>query len=149
MQTPTSKEVTQAASVLNIARQDTLQAGEELDLALVELEKMPEWETWATAREALLVAKMAEKNATDQLKALAVKVHKVSGSKRFAGVSIRQMTRLHYSEETAKTHCIMNLPHALKLDKRTFEKVAKAMPLDFVTITQEPTAAIDRVIVIP
>lgn len=48
---------------------------------------------------------------------------------------VREVTTLDYDDEDALEYCRENLPGALKLDRRGFEKVAKAIPdfLDFVT----------------
>ena len=63
------------------------------------------------------------------------------------GVSIRVLKRLQYAESTAIDWAITNLiPDFLKLNKGKFEKYAKAvaetMPLEFVTIREEPQATI-------
>ena len=59
----------------------------------------------------------------------------------FPGVAIKMITRLTYDPVAAK---LWGYKHemALKLDVVAFEKMAKAGPLDFVVITQEPQCQI-------
>ena len=45
---------------------------------------------------------------------------------------MREVTTLDYLDSAAIEYCRGYLPHALKLDKREFEKAAKVLPLEFV-----------------
>jgi len=56
-------------------------------------------------------------------------------------VGVRVMTRLVYDANTALAWAREH-DMALSLDKRAFEKVAKASPPEFVEIVQEPSATI-------
>jgi hypothetical protein len=78
----------------------------------------------------------------DELKTLAVSQYAVTGNKRlYGGVSIRLFDELEYTEEDAlKWAKETNM--ALKLDATAFKKIAKATPIDCVTITKEPRATI-------
>lgn len=60
------------------------------------------------------------------------------------GVSIRLMTRLTYDKDTALAWCRSNLPNAVitSLDSKAFDKVAKVMPLAFVSTGYEAVAVI-------
>jgi len=80
--------------------------------------------------------------AETKLRELTIKAYNETGSKNPApGVGIREITKLEYNPkqafEWAKEHQI-----ALSLDKKSFESLAKANPIDFVTISTEPQATI-------
>ena len=57
-------------------------------------------------------------------------------------VNVRVLTVLEYGEPQALTYAREHLPQALKLDRREFEKVAKVLELDFVTVREEPQTTI-------
>ena len=59
------------------------------------------------------------------------------------GIGIREVSKLDYSDDAAY---LWALSHqlALKLDKKEFEKIAKATPLYFVNVVTEPQATIAR-----
>ena len=57
------------------------------------------------------------------------------------GVGIREMTKLEYDVGVAYSWALEH-KMAMKLDVSAFEKVAKASPLDFVKVYQEPIATI-------
>ena len=76
------------------------------------------------------------------LRELTLKAYAETGSKNPAvGVGIREVTKLTYDSTQAFSWATEHRM-ALSLDKKAFEKLALASPLDFVTITQEPTATI-------
>ncbi len=52
-------------------------------------------------------------------------------------MQVKTFNVLKYDPECARSYCIEHLPHALKLDTAAFEKTAKTIPLDFVTMTTE------------
>lgn len=57
------------------------------------------------------------------------------------GVGIREMTKLEYDAGVAYSWAIEHRI-AVKLDVSAFEKIAKASPLEFVKVYQEPIATI-------
>jgi len=57
------------------------------------------------------------------------------------GVGIREMTKLEYDAGVAFNWALEH-KMAVKLDVSAFEKIAKASPMDFVKIRQEPIATI-------
>jgi len=61
--------------------------------------------------------------------------------KPHAAVQIKLYTVLDYDPGEAIK---LALPGTLKLDKKAFEKVAKVMPIDFVTIGKEPRATVAK-----
>ena len=76
------------------------------------------------------------------LRELTLQVYAETGSKVPApGVAVREMTRFDYDPKDALKWA-MEHQIALSLDKKSFEGFAKATPLDFVKITQEPIATI-------
>lgn len=64
-------------------------------------------------------------------------------TKDYGGVQIKIFTTLDYNEQDAVRYCLDH-QHAnlLKLNKSGFEKVAKELRPDFVTIKEEPRAQI-------
>lgn len=91
-----------------------------------------------TEKDALTLCQEAE----TKLKSLAVESYNKTGNKQVAvGIVIKVMTILNYDAtvafDWAKAHKI-----ALKLDAKTFDKIAKADPPDFVKITEVPQATL-------
>ena len=87
-------------------------------------------------------AKSLVEEAEVKLRELTIRVYNETGSKAPAkGVGIREVTVLTYDDKIAfdwaKAHKM-----ALMLDRKAFEKIAKADPPDFVKITTEPHATI-------
>lgn len=84
---------------------------------------------------------MAEAHA----KALAVAIYSTTGETKPAdGVTIKRMTRLEYDEAEAlawaKQTGMALIPETL--DRKALEKIAKASPLPFVTVTEDPSATL-------
>ncbi len=103
-------------------------------------------EKWETENHTVL--DLADKSlegmreAETKLRELTLKAYAETGNKAPApGVSIRVRTILSYLGSKA-LEWAMEHKMALKLDTSAFEKIVKATPLDFVTITQEPQATI-------
>jgi hypothetical protein len=59
-----------------------------------------------------------------------------------SAVTIKEYTVLVYDSSDALEFARQHVPKALKLDKRTFEKAARVLEPDFVTVTKEPRATI-------
>jgi len=83
----------------------------------------------------------------DEINQLTLLAYAHTGNKKPApGVGVRVSRSLVYDELQARDYCIANLAEALKLDKRAFEKyangVSEVKPLEFVTITETPSATI-------
>ena len=75
----------------------------------------------------------------------ALETYAKDGNKKpHESVSIRVYTILDYELYTALEYARQFIPQALKLDKRAFEKVAKAVDINFVTARTEPRVAIAR-----
>ena len=77
----------------------------------------------------------------EQLKTERVRTYNGIDKGKVYGVAIREVTKLHYSDDAA-FQWAKNHELALKLDKKQFEKIAKIDTLEFVTITTEPQATI-------
>ena len=76
------------------------------------------------------------------LRDMTLAAYRETGSKHPApGVDVRLVQQLDYDPAIAQ---LWGYEHGvcLRLDPRAFEKLAKAMPLDFVTITEVPVATI-------
>ena len=85
-------------------------------------------------------AEVAEVEA--RLRELTLQVYAETGDKAPAiGVGIREVTKLEYDNKVAFDWAVGHTM-ALKLDVSAFEKIVKASPLDFVTVTKEPQATI-------
>jgi len=85
-----------------------------------------------------------------EINTLTLEAYQQTGEKKPAPcVGIRVGQSFVYDTDQALNYCLAELPEALKLDKRTFEKYVKGMqeikPLDFVTIEEKitPTIASD------
>ena len=77
-----------------------------------------------------------------RLRELTLKVYSETGNKSPAeGVGVREITKIEYDAQVAYGWAVEHRI-ALKLDVSAFEKVAKASPLDFVRVYQEPQATI-------
>lgn len=82
----------------------------------------------------------------ESIRSQALVEFKETGDKKLrGGVGIRVLKKLDYEASEAlswaKKHSL-----ALSLDKRAFEKIAKADSIDFVKITEEPIATIPSII---
>ncbi len=110
-------------------------------------------DTWKTAR---TIWEESNKNLLDEamqtsqfvsaaeirLRELTLQAFTETGNKAPApGVGIREVTKLDYDSKDALKWA-MEHQIALNLDKKSFEGFAKATPLEFVRITQEPQAII-------
>ena len=77
------------------------------------------------------------------LREMAVTVHKATGVTRWPGVEVRQFDVVTYDERSALDWALTRaFAEILELDKTLFERVAKLLHMDFVTITKEPRAEI-------
>jgi len=108
-----------------------------------------EWTAWEQAHSGLLVSVAAVANslaeAEQDLRQAALNSYAVTGEKTVApGVNVRVLTKLEYEEakavEWVRAHLLST--KLLQLNKTAFEKMAKGMPLDYVTVTQVPQATI-------
>lgn len=124
-------------NIVRIARHKAQQASEAKNKAKAE------WETQnkSLLDEATQTAQLVTE-AEDTLRILALQAYTVTGNKQPApGVSVRVLTKLEYNPKEALKWA-MSHQIALSLDKKSFEGFAKATPLDFVTIREEPQATI-------
>ena len=98
---------------------------------------------------ALVQAKLAGETrdaAEAKLRAMTLEAYLETGNKAPApGIGIRILTKLDYKTETAFEWAV-NHRLALKLDVPAFEKIAKASPLEFVSLREEPQATIATVL---
>lgn len=79
----------------------------------------------------------------DRVRALAVELFEKTGDKEpHQAAKIGLYTTLDYDPQRARDWSAAHMPDLLKLDKRAFEKVAKAAPMTFVEIKKEPRARI-------
>ncbi len=78
----------------------------------------------------------------DEIKELALMEYKETGEKKLKfGVGIRILKKLEYEEAEALTWAKEH-SMALSLDKRYFDKIARANKIDFVKINEIPQATI-------
>ena len=131
------EELEEQIRVVAEARKKSLEVNEVKRLAMDKYLKLncALYDSADIATQATLVAEAT-------LRELALKAYAETGNKTPAvGVGIREVTKLAYDNgvalDWAKSHSM-----ALSLDKRAFEKIAKADTPDFVSITTEPQATI-------
>lgn len=104
--------------------------------------KRAEFEATIAAELAALDEAKAEVDAaTEAVKAVAMAEFAASGTKKFDGYEVKVFTKLEYSEDAAFAWA-KESGIALTLDKKAFEKVAKATALPFVTEVAEPRVQI-------
>lgn len=77
------------------------------------------------------------------LREVALEEYAINKHKDLGGVQIKIFTSLEYDENIAVNYCLEHKHNTLlKLDKRGFEKVAKELKPEFVTVKEEPRAQI-------
>lgn len=111
-------------------------------------ERVRETPEWAEAERRLGVWEMTSRVVAElegEVKEIALRRFVETGDKRpHPSVQIKEFTRLDYDKDLALAYAIKNLQLAVKLDATAFEKVAKVMPLEFVTVRKEPAAQIAK-----
>lgn len=94
--------------------------------------------------EAVEDAGVALTEADHHVRRVALEAYRATGDKHPAtGVGIRVMTRLEYSDVDALTWAADHRM-ALQLDRGAFERIAKATPLAFVAVYEEPVATVAK-----
>jgi len=84
----------------------------------------------------------------DKLRALTLQAYEQTGNKTPAlGVSVKIFQTLDYEPKEALKWAMAH-QIALSLDKKSFETFAKATPLEFVTISDEPRVQIAQTLVV-
>ena len=111
------------------------------------LQALPEYQRLKKVEEEAKELKELIKNVRQDVQDRALRQYKLDGNKQPApGVGIRVYKRLSYNPTVALHWSMTNLKTALKLDKKFFEKHAKAVqdttPLDFVSYYEDPSATI-------
>jgi len=111
--------------------------------AEAELRATGTWRYLEQQRECLKVAQADVADATADVRKQALAIYDETGSKSpHPAVKVKMYTVLDYDDGEAVKYALLHLPQALKLVKRDFEKAAKVLGLDFVTISQTPRASI-------
>ena len=91
---------------------------------------------------------LARSNVTDQerlVKEQALQTYKNTGeAKPVTGIHVKQFVTINYDPAKALDYARVHLPKAVTLSKSKFEKAAKVLDLDFVTIDKEPRTTISR-----
>lgn len=117
----------------------------EIDTAQTFLEASYAWKNLGWRRELLKTAKDHVAIAEAATRKQALSIYEETGDKApHPAVPIKMYTVLDYEPADALDYAREHLPKALKLVKRTFEKAARVLELDFVDFTQEPHATIAR-----
>lgn len=81
------------------------------------------------------------------VRTLAIEIFNAEGQKDkrpHPDVGIKMRTYVDYDSKVALDYAMLHYPGAVKLDRRAFEKIAKATEHDFVTIGKSPSASITR-----
>ena len=116
------------------------------DLEAVEasLHESPEWHHYKAALDALKVAQDGEADAAALLRETALADYQMKGIPNLPGCKIAEYTVLSYDQGLALGWCVDHeLVNLLSLDKRAFEKAAKELQPDFVTVFEELWVRID------
>jgi len=113
--------------------------------AEAKLHASPLWQQVGDRRESLNRAKSRQTDAEVAVRQEAMKVFTETGDKTpHPAVKVKMYTALDYDDGDALDYARVYVPRAVKLDKRAFEKAAKVLEPDFVTIWQEPRITIAR-----
>jgi ribosome recycling factor len=136
--------VEQAVSNLALARRDLDQANTALRAMREAFERTPEYQD---ALRRLETAQQIAGGLESELRSLAVEEYETTGEKHIhRAISIRVNTELEYNPQQALDWCTIHLPKAIAMDKKLFEKHARAVletaPLSFVTVNEKPSATI-------
>lgn len=108
---------------------------------------LPEYQALENIREGKKQQESDIENLRAEVKNLTMEAYLETDNKKPApGVGIRVLTKYEYDETKAFDYCLHDLPEALKLDARKFEKYVKGVqdvkPLPFVSVEEYPTATI-------
>ena len=130
-------------NILDMVKKVALYRSLGAKLAAEKKEQLARWEAENAELLEILAQYTSElAEAEPALRAEAIKIYQETGSKTPGpGVGIRLMQVLSYEEAEAFRWAVEHVM-ALRLDVKAFEKITKASPLPFVTITQEPQATI-------
>ena len=111
----------------------------------VDLKASAEWQYREQRVQYLKAAQADVADAEAEARKQALAAYEETGDKApHPAVKVKMYTALCYNLDKALDYAREHLPQALKLDKRTFEKAAKVLELDFVDIVQEPRAILAR-----
>lgn len=129
--------------ILAHLRQTEGNAKETLARIEADLAASPLGQKLARAKE-LLAATCTDRDGVEKaLRVSALAQYSEDGNKKpHPAVGIVLCTTLDYDQADALEYARQHLPKALKLNKRVFEKAAKAIEPNFVTIGQEPRVRI-------
>jgi hypothetical protein len=90
-------------------------------------------------------AKVEAERLDGQVRTLAVKSFEKDGNQKpHPAVGIGEYTVLEYDTDKALDYARKHIPNAVKLDKTAFKKAAKVLGLEFVEVSVEPRAKINR-----
>jgi len=118
---------------------------DEVAAAEAELKESGTWRYLEQRREYLKTAKADVTDAEASVRRAAVETFRKTGNtKPHPAVKVKIYVLLDYEPADALDYAREHLPAALKLDKRTFERAAKVVVMDFVATRQEPRATIAR-----
>ena len=136
-------DIQQAINELNAARKATATYKAAVDDAKARLESSELWKAFADSKESLERAQVATEYEAKYVRELALTAYGETGDKQVhPAVQVKIYAILDYDPANALDYAREHLPGALKLNKQAFEKAAKAIGLDFVTMDQEPRAVI-------
>ena len=117
----------------------------EVAAAQAELETSGVWKYLEQQRGYLKTAQADVADAEVEVRRQALAVYLETGDKApHPAVKVKIYTVLYYNDGEALDYARVYIPRAVRLVKRTFEKAAKVLELDFVDFTDEPRATIAR-----
>lgn len=113
--------------------------------AEAELHASPLWQRVGDRHESLNRVKGKQAEAEAEVRKQALAIYLETGDKApHPAIKVKVYTVLDYEPADALDYAREHLPKALKLDKRAFERAARAIEPDFVDFTDEPRATIAR-----
>ena len=138
-------DIQEAIEFLAKARQAEANHKEEVAEIQAELEASALWQVHLKLKDALAGAREDVSFWENRVRVMTLDAFRQNGDKTpHPAVQIKMYTTLTYDTDDALAYAREHLPGALKLVKGVFEKAAKAVEPDFVTIGQEPRATIAR-----
>jgi hypothetical protein len=119
----------------------------ELSEATTALEQTEEFKQVSAVIEQKRQAQEFLSNCEARLREAAINQYRETLEKKFPGVSVRINRRLEYDRTVALQYVTDKLPALLSFDEKQFERFVLAVidagqPVTFVTVREEPTAAI-------
>jgi hypothetical protein len=135
----------QLISNLARARQITQEYKDELAEIEAEIAASRLGQRLERVKELLATAKADAQDADDAVRRATLIEYRRDGEKKpHPSVQVKMYTVLEYDPDEAKQFCLRSYPDGLNLNKRAFEKAARVLKPDCVTIDKEPRPTVAK-----